>query len=172
MKTDNDMDIEDPVAGADAPENELEQGCGHFRECGGAVASAGVDSGSSGLQLVPSELVEFIRSGSVRDVVRALHLGIGTVHRLRTGYWPTDPRRLLNAWSAYKGRTGTTATRWVLRCVYPGGVVRQGRHVYTAQQLGMRVGELVAVARSVDGGLIVQPLELPLQRFALSRVEA
>jgi len=121
---------------------------------------------------MPTDLADFVRGLSVRQVAQCLQVGHSTAQRLRNGYWPADPRKILEAWSAYRGRGGATAKRWVLRCVYPGGVVRQGRHVYTAQQLGMRVGELVAVARSVDGGLIVQPLELPLQRFALSRVGA
>lgn len=168
MKTDNDLNIEGPLLCADAAMNDLDAGCRRSDGMGGISAASGSDIASCGLLQPPAELAEFVRNSSVRDAVQALQLAQGTVHRLRNGYWPSDARKILRAWEAYKGRTGATAKRWVLRCVYPGGVVRQGRHVYTAQQLGVRVGELVAVARSVDGGLIAQPLELPLERFALA----
>ena len=171
MKTENELNIEEPVAGVYAPGDELARPCG--ADCGLGVASGCMnpEKPSASLTSVPADLQVFVRSLPVRDVARQLGLATGTVGRLRKGYWPADPSKILKAWAAYRGRGGATSKRWVLRCVYAGGLLRQGKYVYTAQQLGARVGELLAVARSVDGALIAQPLQPPMERFALQRVE-
>lgn len=116
----------------------------------------------------PTDLSEFLRAGSVRSVADALRLSPGTVHRLRSSdYWPDDPRRIMRAWSDYKGRTGRIASSWFLRRVHPGGLVRHAARAWTGIGLERRVGELVAVARMPDGALLAQTLELPPQRLPL-----
>lgn len=172
MKTDHDIKNEEPVSSANAERNDLPMGSSRVRRAVGASVPPGPKSAAKGAHSMPAELTDFVRSCTVSEVASALQVDRRTVQRLRNGYWPVDSRKLRAAWSAYKGRTGITAKRWVLRCVYPGGLLRQGRHAYTAQQLGARVGELLAVARSVDGALIAQPLQPPMERFALQRLEA
>lgn len=120
----------------------------------------------------PADLLAFVRSQPVRHAAAALGLARGQIYRIVNGYWPGDPRRTLAAWDAYRGRTDAPGSSWFLRRVLPGGVVRHARSLYTSASLAYRVGTLVAVARVAGGGLLVQTLELPAQRFVLSRVEA
>lgn len=171
-ENDDDMTIEDPLAGVDAERTILHRGSSPQRTPAGATAWVEGSEGLEGRNSAPANLLAFVRCRPERDAAEELGLSRKQIQRLKGGYWPQEPRKILEAWSAYRGRGGATANRWVLRCVYPDGVVRQGRHVYTAQQLGARVGELVAVARSVDGALIAQPLQPPMERFALERVKA
>jgi len=117
-------------------------------------------------------LLEFVRAQAVRDGAAALGLGRGTVHRLCLGYWPSDPRKIMQAWSAYKGRSGVVASSWFLRRVRPGGLVRHAGQDYTGQQLAARTGELLAVARAGGGNLLAQTLELPSERLPLQPVGA
>lgn len=122
---------------------------------------------ASGLNCPPPELVEFARAGSVRQAAAALGLSLPTVHLLRKGYWPADPRRLLRAWSDYQGRTGRVASSWFLRRVRAGGVVPHAGRQWTGIGLAQCVGELVAVARMPGGALLAQTLELPARRIPL-----
>jgi hypothetical protein len=139
---------------------------GPNRLAGTSVAANGSNR-ASGLKTAPPELLEFACAGSVRDAAHALGLSVGTVHQLRAGYWPEDPRRILRKWSEYKGRTGRIASSWFLRRVRAGGVVAHAGCDWGGVGLAQRVGELVAVARSPDGGLLAQTLELPAQRIPL-----
>jgi hypothetical protein len=117
-------------------------------------------------------LLAFVRSLPVSDAVRALGLAAGTISRLRHGYWPSDSRKIIKAWERYRAQRGVVASSWFMRRVRPGGVVcHAGRH-YTALQLAARTGELLAVARAADGGLLAQTLNLPAERLLLAPVAA
>lgn len=134
---------------------------------GAICASLAPENGLNGLGCAPSELLDFLGAQSVRDAAQALGLARGTVHRLSQGYWPSDPRKIVQAWSAYKGRTAVVASSWFLRRVRPGGMVRHAGLDYTAPRLAARTGQLLAVARANDGGLLAQTLELPSERLPL-----
>lgn len=115
----------------------------------------------------PADLLDFVHAQSVRESANALRLSLGTIHRLVQGYWPADPRKILQAWSAYKGRAGRIASSWFLRRVRSGGIVCHAGKQWSGQRLATRVGELLAVARAEDGGLLAQTLELPPERLPL-----
>lgn len=123
--------------------------------------------GLYGPKYQPPDLAAFVRSNSNRAVAAVLGVGQGTVTRLKQGYWPADSRKIARAWDAYKGRSVARATSWFIRRVAPDGL-RHGGKLYVAPQLAGRAGELLAVARAADGGLLAQSLELPAERFTLS----
>ena len=80
--------------------------------------------------------------------------------------------QLLAAWQRYKGRHSVVASGWFLRKVYAGGQVRHAGHAYTATGLAARTGQLLAVSRSADGGLLAQTLDLPAERLSLTQLGA
>ena len=114
----------------------------------------------------------YIRSTPQLEAARTLGLSKGTIHNLARGYWPADSRKLLAAWQRYKGRHSVVASGWFLRKVYAGGQVRHAGHAYTATGLAARTGQLLAVSRSADGGLLAQTLDLPAERISLSQFVA
>lgn len=118
----------------------------------------------------PADLMAFVAALSEREGARALGLSRGSVGRLRQGYWPDDPRKLLTAWQRYKARQARAVGGWFLRKVYPGGLVRHAGHTYTATGLAAHTGQLLAVTRAADGGLLAQTLNLPAERIALAPV--
>ncbi len=124
----------------------------------------------SGPSSAPSDLLAFVRSQPVSSARRALQLSTGTIHRLRHGYWPSDSRKIIEAWEGHKARRGVVVSAWFLRRVRPGGLIRHAGRNYGAHQLAVRTGEMLAVSRAADGGLIAQTLEMPAQRLALSLV--
>lgn len=117
----------------------------------------------------PPDLMAFVKVHPVREAAKCLNLSRGTVHNLQKGYWPTDPRKILLGWDAYKGRTVARVTSWFIRRVSADGL-RHGGKLYAATQLAGRVGETLAVARVADGVLLAQSLELPAERFTLVKV--
>lgn len=123
--------------------------------------------GASGPQSAPPALLAFVAAHTPTEAAQALGLARGTVYRLRSGYWPSDARAVLAAWAAYQGRTAQLASRWFLRRVHPGGVVRHSPLTYTGHGLQARVGQLLAVARAEGGVLVAQTLELPITRVPL-----
>ena len=122
---------------------------------------------SCGPESAPADLLAWLRAQSVSDGAQALGLSRRTVYRLQGGYWPPDARKIMRAWSAYKGRTGRIASSWFLRRVRAGGVVPHAGRRWSGVGLQQHVGELVAVARMPDGALLAQTLELPAQRLPL-----
>lgn len=138
-------------------------GAGHTFSC------LGLSNGANGLQSQPADLAAFVRSHSNRAVAAVLGVGQGTVTRLKQGYWPADSRKIVQAWSAYKGRNVQLSTSWFMRRVAADGGLHHGGKRYQALQLAGRAGELLAVARAAEGGLLAQTLELPAERFVLAR---
>ena len=139
----------------------------------GAVSTCASPSGSDrsyGPDSMPADLLEFVRAQSVRDAANALRLSLGTVHRLVKGYWPADPRKILQAWTAHKGRAGRIASSWFLRRVRTGGMVSHAGQQWSAPGLATRTGQLLAVARADDGALLAQTLDLPAERLQLAQV--
>lgn len=147
--------------------NDLPVGVGASNVAAHVMAPPSGFGASEGLVVAPPDLVGFLESVSVGEACQALGLSRRTAHRVRHGYWPTDPRKIMSAWVAYKGRTVQRATSWFVRRVSPDGV-RHGGKLYQASQLAGRAGELLAVARAADGGLLAQALELPAERFTLA----
>jgi len=111
--------------------------------------------------------MQFVRENSVGDVTRELGFPRGTVHRLRHGYWPADPDKLLMTWGRFKASRSVVESSWFMRRVKADGTVRHAGHDYTAPRLAARAGQLLAVARSAEGGLLAQTLELPAERMSL-----
>ena len=134
---------------------------------GSTSASADGSKRLYGPDCAPPDLLHFLRESPLGAATRALGMAHGTVHRLRHGYWPSDPRKIMQAWSRYKGRRSIVASSWFIRRVRPGGTVRHAGQDYTAPRLAARTGQMLAVARSSDGGLIAQTLELPAERIPL-----
>lgn len=153
------------------PVDDLDRGRSRRKGAGGISSCPSLSSGLYGPPSPPPELLDFLRAQSVRDAAEALGLARGTVHRLASGYWPSDPRKIVRAWNAYKGRAAVVSSSWFLRRVRLGGVVRHAGRDYTAPRLATRTGQLLAVARSLDGGLLAQTLELPVERLPLSPLE-
>lgn len=141
---------------------------GADRHRAAATPAASAPDGSCGLQSAPADLLAFVRAHRPSEAARALGLSERTVSRLSQGYWPAHSRQVLHAWVAYTGRTAAPASRWFLRLVRRGGLVRHGRGLYTGHDLAVREGQLVAVARAAGGGLLAQTLELPITRLPLS----
>lgn len=134
---------------------------------GATTPAPRLPKGPSGPQSAPADLLAFVRAHQVSVAARALGLSRRTVTRLAAGYWPANHAQVMRAWVAYTGRTAAPASRWFLRLVRSGGVVCHGGRTYTGHDLGVRVGQLVAVARAAEGGLLAQTLELPVNRLPL-----
>ena len=146
--------------------NQLELGCSPFVDAGGTCASPAPCTRLQGPEFAPADLLLFLRENPIGDVTRALGLAKGTVHRLRHGYWPADPRKILQAWGRHKASRSVVGSSWFMRRVRPGGLVRHAGRQYTAGGLAARSGQHLAVARA-GGGLIAQTLDLPAERLAL-----
>lgn len=142
-------------------------------DCGPGEASVDTSAATFGFEAAsgpisaPADLLAFVKVRPVREAATCLNLSRGTVHNLQKGYWPADPRKIMQGWDAYKGRSVQRATSWFIRRVAPDGL-RHGGKLYAAPQLAGRAGELLAVARAANGGLLAQSLELPAERFTLS----
>lgn len=147
--------------------NDLDGGTARASGSIGTCASPAASNRSYGPNSVPADLAEFVRAQPVREAATALRLSPGTVHRLVQGYWPADPRKILQAWAAHKGRSGRIASSWFLRRVRAGGLVSHASQQWTAPGLATRCGELLAVARADDATLLAQTLELPAARLQL-----
>lgn len=137
----------------------------------GTCASAGGMKGSYGPRFAPPALLAFAQGQPARAAASALGLSVGTVHRLKQGYWPADSRWIMLAWEKYLARRSVVSSSWFLRRVRDGGLVRHAGAHYTSVQLSARTGQLLAVARNADGELIAQTLELPAERLSLRTVE-
>ena len=151
--------------------NDLDGGMGRDLAHANTCAATMPANRSYGPACAPADLLDFVRGTPVAQAVRELALAQGTVHRLRCGYWPADPRKILRAWERYKARRSVVASSWFVRRVYPGGVVRHAGRAYTALALAPRVGQILAVTRTADGPLLAQTLELPAERVALQPLE-
>lgn len=157
---------------ANASMNDLEGGTGAALGSVSTSASPDASARSYGPNSMPVDLLEFVRAQSVRDAANALRLSVGTVYRLVEGYWPRDPRKIIQAWNAHKARAGRITSSWFLRRVRAGGVVSHAKQQWTAPGLATRTGELLAVARADAGALLAQTLELPAERMQLEAKDA
>ncbi|MFC3305512.1 helix-turn-helix domain-containing protein [Ottowia pentelensis] len=111
-----------------------------------------------------------MRGQSVSEAADALGLTRRTVYRLRDGYWPRNASNILSAWRACQGELADRASRWVMRRVYPGGMVLHARRWWTADGLAGRTDQSLALARTSEGQLLAQTLELPPERLLLREV--
>jgi len=140
-----------------------------FGHAGGASASPAAKKRPQSPKSAPDDLRHFMLAAPVVDVARELGLTRGTVYRLRDGYWPADPSRILQAWSRFKADRGVVQS-WFLRRVRGGGLVRHAGQQYSTPGLAVRVGQMLALARAADGSLLAQTLELPAERFVLAQL--
>jgi hypothetical protein len=154
--------------GANAVLPDLPAGFSRDQGVAGTTPASRPVRGSYGPKSAPPDLLAFVQAHRPVQAARELGLSERTVSRLAAGYWPADARTVVAAWSAYCGRTAARKTRWFLRRVHPGGIVRHSPLAYTGQGLEGRIGQLVAVARAEGGALVAQTLELPITRLALS----
>ncbi len=157
---------------ASATVGDLGRGVGADHCPVGTNAAPQPEKCAKGLISAPADLMEFVAGLPGREAARVLGLSKGSVGRLRQGYWPDDPRKVLQAWERYKASRGVVASGWFLRKVYAGGQVRHAGHAYTASGLAARTGQLLAVSRSADGGLLAQTLDLPAERLSLTQLGA
>ena len=155
------------LVGTGATGNDLDGGSSPSDVPGATCASLAPEKRLYGPASAPADLLNFVRAYAVRDAVAALGLAVGTVHRLRQGYWPADPRKIMEAWSQYKAKRGMEVSSWFLRRVRVGGLVRHAGADYSAPLLAARTGQMLAVARAADGGLLAQTLEMPAERLQL-----
>lgn len=156
------------LADAGAAGNDLEGARSPASGRGGVSACPSASGRLFGPVSAPPDLLHFVRAYSVREAGAALGLAVGTVYRLRQGYWPGDPRKIVDAWSQYKASRALEVSSWFLRRVRESGLVRHAGRDYTAPRLEARTGQLLAVARAADGGLLAQTLELPAERMPLA----
>lgn len=140
-----------------------------FAHAGGVCASPQPKNRADGPGFAPADLQHYLLAAPVVSVARELGLTRGTVYRLRDGYWPAEPGKILHAWSRYKAARGVVQS-WFLRRVRTGGLVIHAGQQFTAPGLAVRIGQMLALARAADGGLIAQTLELPAERFALTKL--
>ena len=138
---------------ASGPGDQLGGGCRPSKAVGDTSASVEAKPRLYGPDCAPSDLIHFLRESPIGAATRALGMAHGTVHRLRHGYWPSDPRKIMQAWNRYKGRRSIVASSWFIRRVRPGGAIRHAGHDYTAPRLAARTGQMLAVAR----GLMSRP---------------
>lgn len=171
MKADTRMDLDGLVPGDDPACTNLDRPASREHGRGAATAPLRGKKRPEGPQSAPPDLVAFLRDNTLSDAVQALRLSRPQIVRLRFGYWPADARKITQAWDAYKGRHFTRSTSWFLRRVGADGLLRHGRHAYSAPKLASRAGELLAVARAADGTLVAVALELPAERMTLQRLE-
>jgi hypothetical protein len=148
--------------------NDLDGHCSAHLRAVDTTAASSPENAAEAVLSAPVDLLAFVRACPVRESARVLGLSVGTIHRLLGGYWPRDPRRILMAWSRFKGRESLRATSWFLRRVRGGMVVHAGQ-CFGARDLAGRDGELIAVARTPDGALIAVALDAPAARFVLVR---
>lgn len=146
--------------------NDLPTGAGALSGVSNVMTPASGFDAPEGLVAAPPDLLGFLDSVSIGEACQALGLSRRTAHRVRHGYWPADPRKIMQAWGEYKGRSVRRATSWFIRRVTDAGL-RHGGRLYQAPQLAGRVGELLAVARVTDAGLLAHAIELPFERFIL-----
>ena len=147
--------------------NKLDRAARPPNGASGTHASPAPKNRSKALQSAPADLVHFVCETGASEVARELGLTRATVYRLRDGYWPADPGNILQAWVRYKAGRAVVDSSWFLRRVRSGGIVRHAGGDFTAPSLPARVGQMLAVARGQDGGLLAQTLELPAERFTL-----
>ncbi|TAN12922.1 MAG: hypothetical protein EPN34_03095 [Burkholderiaceae bacterium] len=111
-----------------------------------------------------------MRTQSPTAAAQALGLARRTVARLRDGYWPRNPEKIVRAWRTYAGHLAEQRSGWFLRRVYAGGVVRHARAAWGSPALAARVGQVLVCTRAADGALLAQTLALPAERFLLAPV--
>ena len=152
---------------ANAPLDTFDMGFSPGNAPGDTCAGVAPVAGLCGPAFAPQDLLNFVRAQSVRDAAQDLGLSRGTVHELRKGYWPADPRKILQAWGRHKASRSVVGSSWFMRRVRPGGLVRHAGVDFTAPRLAARTGAFLAVTRTADGGLLAQTLELPSERLPL-----
>ena len=138
---------------------------------GAATASPRGKNAPEGPKSAPPDLMAFLAASTLSGAVDALRLSRPQISRLRSGYWPTDARKIVSAWDRYKGRTTERQSGWFLRRVQPDGTVLHAGQAWAAPGLALRTGQTLAVARSAADALVAQTLDLPSERFALQRLE-
>lgn len=156
---------------ANASMNDLDGGTSRATGGAGAHGRGRAAKSSYGPPSAPPGLLSFVRGLSARAAAAGLGLSVGTIYRLQQGYWPNDPRWIMQAWEQHQARRGVISSSWFLRRVRPGGTVRHAGRDYTAVQLSARTGQLLAIAREAGGGLVAQTLELPAERLSLTVAE-
>ena len=152
---------------ANVPLDTFDAGCGPGNAPGDTCAGVTPVAGLCGPAFAPQDLLNFVRAQSVRDAAQDLGLSRGTVHELRKGYWPADPRKILQAWGRHKASRSVVGSSWFMRRVRPGGLVRHAGADFTAPRLAARTGAFLAVTRTADGSLLAQTLDLPAERLPL-----
>jgi len=162
--------MERPMDGDLPGLNNFDRGTSADRAPVAIVASAAPAKRASGLKSAPPDLLGFLHERPVGEAAGALGLARGTVHNLRNGYWPRDPRKIISAWRVYQAKMGVVQSSWFMRRVYAGGVVRHARCEWTGAGLAGRTGQFLAVVRTRDGALLAQTLELPSERLLLREV--
>lgn len=105
----------------------------------------------------PPDLLAFLRSQPERAAAQALGLSHGMVHKLKAGYWPTDPRRVLAAWGRHQAAFGSGQGNDGVRRVQADGSVSVRGARYGG--VGLVPGTLCLVYPQAGGTLQVQPLQ-------------
>lgn len=124
-------------------------------------------SGLGGPFAPPSDLLAFLRGQPERAAAQALGLSHGQVHKLKAGYWPTDPRRVLAAWGRHQAICGSGQGNDGVRRVQADGSVSVRGQRYGGA--GLVPGTLCLVRPQAGGLLQVEPLQAlaPLVLFPL-----
>lgn len=148
----------------------LDRGASAERTAGGTSGSPAAKNRATGRKSAPPELLAFVRLESVTTAAGALGLTRQTIYRLREGYWPRNADKIMAAWRTCQGELADRASRWVMRRVYPGGMVLHARRWWTADGLAGRTDQSLALARTSEGQLLAQTLELPPERLLLREV--
>lgn len=156
------------LAPANGPLDAFDRGTRAASAAVGISASAQPSSAPQAGFEPPQDLHAFVQRSPVRQVADALGMSRGTAHNLKRGYWPVDPRKLLAAWDAYRGRLSPQQSGWFLRRVQAGGCIHHAGGVWSAPTLAGRDGQTLAVARVNASTLLAQTLELPSMRFVLT----
>ncbi len=105
----------------------------------------------------PPDLLAFLRGQPERAAAQALGLSHGQVHKLKAGYWPSDPRRVLAAWGRHQAICGGGQGNDGVRRVQADGSVSVRGQRYGGA--GLVPGTLCLVYPQAGGTLQVQPLQ-------------
>lgn len=144
------------------------------KHLGNTSGAGGASKPLAGLSCLPADLRAFLRNRSVTEIAEVLQLGKGTASRIKRDIYPHAPNKLLKRWEVARAAGTVPVGTWVLRRVMADATAHQavlfdGTLYSGAGLLGMR-GRQIAVARTADGGLLAQTLDLPAQRVPLGPV--
>lgn len=141
------------------------------KQAGDTSMAGGISKRLEGLSSLPPPLRAFLRNRSVTEIADALQLGKGTASRIKRGIYPHAPHKLLKRWESIQASGAVPVGTWALRRVLADAMVHAAilydGALYSGAGLQGMQGRQLAVARTANGGLLAQTLDIPPERLQL-----